>query len=219
MSRYVSSCSSLHRMCIVCPPFVNPQFLLQFLIWPKETLSTPALTLLVQPRAWNDAAAITLGFCCCCTNLLQHGLFRLKHSSWPSGIPIVPASILPADQWASTAASFPPLCRIAVPRPLLIITQLMIQVMHPGLPTNITLGPPNLVTLHLVLLSSDIPLISLRPPCHLDFSGTPKGKLISAAIRNPESEQSPTYSYFQEDSLATWIEHTRPPGSDRSGSS
>ena len=158
-----------------------------------------------------------LGICYCCTNLLQHGLFRLKHSSWPSGIPIVPASILLADPWASTAASFLPLCRIAVPRPLRIITQPMIQVMHPGLPINITLGPPTLVTLHLMLLSSDIPLISLRPPCHLDLSGTPKGKLIRCNQKSRNRTKS--YIHLQEDSVATWLEHTRPPGSDRSRSS
>ena len=149
---------------------------------------------------------------------LQYGSFRLKHSSWPNGTPFLLASTLLADPWASTAASFRPLCRIAVPRPLLIITRLMIQAVHPGLPINITLEPPTRVTPRLMLLSSDIPLISLRSLCHLDLIGTPRGSL-SVAIGNPETEQSPTYSHLQEDRISTWLTYTRPPGSDRSRSS
>ena len=153
---------------------------------------------------------------------LQYGSFRLKHSSWPNGTPFLLASTLLADPWASTAASFRPLCRIAVPRPLLIITQLMIQAVHPGLPINITLEPPTRVTPRLMLLSSDVPLISLWYPSgpHAIWISlaTPRGS-FSVAIGNPETEQGPTYSHLHEDRISTWLTHTRPPGSGRSRSS
>ena len=68
-------------------------------------------------------------------------------------------------------------CRIAVPRPLLIITQPMIHVMHPDLPINSRTTDSGDTSS--MLLSSNIPLISLRSPCHLDLSGTPKGKLAA----------------------------------------
>ena len=138
-----------------------------------------------------------------------------------TGFSFLLASTLLADPWASTATSFRPLCRIAVPLPLLIITQLMIQDVHPGLPINITLEPPTRVTPRLMLLSMDIPQISLRSPCHLDLIGNPKGKLI----RCNRKSRNRTKSYILTSSRRSYLHlahthtHTRPPGSDRSRSS
>ena len=116
--------------------------------------------------------------------------FWLKHSTWPSGILLILALILPADQWASSAASLLSLCSIAVLWPLLTIIQQVIKVRHPQ--TSTILEPPNLVTHHQVLLISDIPLISLRSLCHLDLSGTPKGK----PIRCNRKSRNRTKSYI-----------------------
>ena len=128
-------------------------------------------------------------------------------------------STLLVDPWAPTAASFRPLCRIAVPQPLLIITQQMIQVVHPSLPINFIFVPPTPVTRRPMLLTSVIPQISLRSPCHLDLIGNPKRKLIRCNRKSRNRTKSSILTSSRRSFLHLQLTHTRPPGGDGSRSS